>query len=499
MSSQPVSKGDSPLSDRNDRNDRSDRHEHNRRRHVRCLWFAALSVLATSCSLKVPSADDVSIRPTEDQVQTLLHKLFPSLSDEEVARFSAKLDVAAALNLKLEIDDIRRVADKLGKDLGELAAKASSSRQTDLEAHNGGFPLTIEPIGRAAFYESSQGKGRLELSGVFRDREPVSLLDTKLSIRVDGNAQSVTLDCVPQTPVDIVFVVDITGSMSPVIGAVRRSLATFVSAIVSRKIRGTLSVVTFQDSVGVNVDFQERAPASKFERSPFFKPVAIDDTVGMAELERFIGRLEANSGADTPENLAGALDFARNNVIGLTSKGQPNLIGDGVEDPRDVAAWPKLMNDKQIFVVFTDAPFHSDSRTPKNSSLLAAFKPRATADILKTLQSTGTTVHVSDPSWVDETREPTGASSEVAVDADFWAEQTGGLGEDRTAGYSLVDLDVLVVAKQQGLLDILLDGVIGTSCSARFTLPTLSASASFELEIELEGQVFSESLVPVRL
>jgi hypothetical protein len=456
-------------------------------------------LLATACTLKAPSADDIRIRPTEDQVQSLLHKLFPALSDEELARFSAKLDLEAALDLKLEIDDIRRVADKLGKELGELAAKAASSRQADLEAHNGGLPRTIEPIGRAAFYESSQGRGRIELCGVFRDREPINLLDAKVSVRVDGNAQAVTLECVPQTPVDIVFVVDITGSMSSVIGAVRRSLGEFVAAIVKRNIRGSLSVVTFQDSVGVNVGFQERAPASKFERSPFFKPVEIDDVAGVAELDRFISRLEANSGADRPENLAGALDFARNNVIGLTSKGQPNLIGDGVEDPRDVAAWPKLGNDKQIFVVFTDAPFHSDSRTPKNSSLLAAFKPRATGDILKTLQGTGTTVHVSDPSWVDETREPTGASSEVAVDADFWAEETGGLGEDRTLGYSLVDLDVLVVAKQQGLLDILLDGVIGTACSARFALPTLSASTSFELEIELEGQLFNESIVPIRL
>jgi len=466
-----------------------------------------LCLLTTACGLKAPSADDIHVPstdkvhlPTSDaQVRDLLRKLFPALSDEDITNFSAKLDLKTALDLELEIGDIRRVADKLGKELAELGATSAASRQTDLESHNGGFPETIEPIGRQAYYDPSQQAGRIELSGVFRNREPISLLDANLTIRVDGSAQTVTLACVPETPVDIVFLVDITGSMSSVIGAVRRSLGTFVAAIEQRNIRGSLSVVTFQDSVGVNVGFQEPAPANKFERSPFFKPVAIDDTAGVAELQRFISRLEANSGADRPENLAGAVDFARNNVIGLTSQGKPNLIGDGVEDPRGVTAWPAFDNPKQIFVAFTDAPFHADSRSASNSSLLATFKPRPIADIVKTLQVSGTTVHVSDPSWVDETVAPTGAASEVAVDADYWAKQTGGLGEDRVAGYSLVDLDLVVVAKDAGLLDILLDGVIGTSCSARFALPTLASGASFELEIEAAGETFSQTLVPIRL
>jgi hypothetical protein len=117
------------------------------------------------------------------------------------------------------------------------------------------------------------------------------------------------------------------------------------------------------------------------------------------ELVRFIARLQANSGADQPENLSGAIDFARNNVIGVTSKGAPNVIGDGIEDPKGVSAWPALTNPKQIFVAITDAPFHSDSRTPSNSSLLAPFKPRPILDILASLQRSSTTVHVSDPSW----------------------------------------------------------------------------------------------------
>jgi hypothetical protein len=460
------------------------------------------TLLGTSCSLKAPSLADVAKKPAQAQVQALLRQLFPALSDEDIADFSSKLDLDAVLALKVEIDDIRRVADKLSKALADLASDAAASRASDLADHNGGFPEGLEPLGRTAYYSQSHGTGRIDLSGVYRDQEAIDLsqANASLSVSIAGNAvQDLRLDCVPKTPVDIVFLVDITGSMSPVIGAVRRSLAAFVNAIVQKQVQGTLSVVTFQDSVGVNVGFQERAPASGYERSPFFKPVDIDDSPGIAQLSDFIGRLEANSGADTPENLAGALDFARNNVIGLTSQGKPNVIGDGVEDPRDTAAWPGFENDKQIFVVFTDAPFHSDSRTPRNSSLLAQFKPRPIADILQTLQQSATTVHVSDPSWVDKTRSPSGASDEVDVDADYWAIHTGGIGDDVTAGHSVLDLDVVVVAKQTALLDILLDGVIETSCSARFTLPTLEANASFDLDIELGDASFKTSLAPIRL
>jgi hypothetical protein len=185
-------------------------------------------------------------------------------------------------------------------------------------------------------------------------------------------------------------------------------------------------------------------------------------------------------------------------VIGTMKNGAPNVIGDGIEDPKDTAPWPKLTHARHIFVAFTDAPFHSDSRDQTNSSLLAPFKPRPIASILHTLQAGGTTVHVSDPSWVDETTEPTGAATEVDVDSDYWAIQTGGLGEDRIDGYSPIDLDLLVTAEDSGLLDILLDGVVATTCTAEFPLTSLSASASFDLQVSHAGQTYTNSLAPVR-
>lgn len=152
-----------------------------------------------------------------------------------------------------------------------------------------------------------------------------------------------------------------------------------------------------------------------------------------------------------------------------------------------------------MFVAFTDAPFHADSREPRNSSLLAPFKPRKMDDILKSLQRSQTTVHVSDPSWVDQNTTPTGSSSEVSVDADYWAINTGGVGEDRSAGYSLIDLDLLVRATDTGLLDILLDRVLSSSCTVRFPVAGFSASGSFDLELRGSVHTFTESLTPTAL
>lgn len=460
--------------------------------------FAAALALAPACALKASSTDGVDVHVDEAQIKNILRELFPELTEEELTRFSADLDVEAALKLKLEIIAIREIAEALSKELEDLAASARVNRQENLAKENDGFATTLEPQGRAAFYDSASGSARIELSGVYSDHTAVTLSAANISVAVDGTLQTVDVQCVPSVPVDIVFLVDITGSMSPVIKSVRRSLGAFVNAIAARKVVGTLSVVTFQDSVGVNVGFQERAPANGYERSPFFEPVDIANAAKVEELSRFITRLQANSGADRPENLAAALDFARNNVIGLTSSGAPNVIGDGIEDPKGVSPWPALKNKKQIFIAITDAPFHADSRTPSNSSLKAPFKPRPTATIAGTLQASGTTVHVSDPSWVDLNVMPTGASSEKEVDADYWAVQTGGLGQDRKAGYSMVDLDVLAGATDTGLLDILLDGIVGTTCSVGFQVPTLTAEATFELRIEAEGQVFTELMSPFR-
>ncbi len=432
-----------------------------------------------------------------DQVEEILAALFPDLTEDEIVELAADFSLEAAIDLRAELEAIRAEVEEFSHELFMTADERVREREADLESENGGFPLTVEPVGRQAFYDASSGDAWIELSGVFSGQTAVQLTASDLTIEVGGQAQTPTLDCLYDgSTVDIVFLVDITGSMSNVIGSVRRSLVRFVDAIAASGVRGTIGVISYQDSVGVNVSFQEPAPSNDYERSPFFEPVPIDDAGRVEELQRFITRLEANRGADAPENLAGAVDFARNNVIGVTSSGSANVIGDGSGDPAGTEAWPALRSDRQVFVAFTDITFHGDSRDEDNSSLLNEFKPRPAATILQTLQETGTVVHVSDPSWVDQDVDDTTGTQ---VDSDYWAIHTGGLGEDVVAGYSLVDLELVVVASETGLLDITLDSILETSCRASFNLSSLAAGATFDLTVEANGEVFTEAMTPIRL
>ena len=182
------------------------------------------------------------------------------------------------------------------KALLDLAATSAEQRRTDLAMRNDGYPTGLEPLGRRAFYDPTAQRGRIELSGIFEDHESAVLSAADVTVKVAGEQQQASLECAPSGPVDLVFLVDITGSMSPIIGALRRSLGAFVDAIQAKDLSGTLSVVTFQDSVGVNVEFPAPAPRSGFGRSPFFPTILISDTAGVERLQRFISRLEANSG-----------------------------------------------------------------------------------------------------------------------------------------------------------------------------------------------------------
>jgi hypothetical protein len=158
--------------------------------------------------------------------------------------------------------NMRAVADKLSRDLADAASAAGKRRQNDLAPLNDVFPAQLEPVGRSAVYDAAHGEARIDLSGVFSDHAPVALADGEVSVQVSGSAPAVQLSCVATEPVDIVFLVDVTGSMTPVIGAVQRSLQQFVAAIVAKGVKGTLAVVTFQDSVAVNVSFQQPLGAS---------------------------------------------------------------------------------------------------------------------------------------------------------------------------------------------------------------------------------------------
>lgn len=443
------------------------------------------------CSVKgaVDDAADVEVDAKLD-VREILRELFPKLNDAELDELSTNIDLETVLALKAELDEVRKEAAEFSDELFTTCEERVAQRKKDLETQNEGYPTSLEAIGGGAFYSKAKGEVRVELSGLFSNETSYSFGAGDVSVELDGVAQTPEVSCLAGgDSVDLVFLVDVTGSMSNVIDSVRSSLLAFVAALESSDLNGTISVVSFQDTVGEQVSFQE-LEKNDWERSPFIAKKKISSSSEVSEIERFIAKLEANRGADRPENLAGAVDFARNSVIGLSSNGSANVIGDGAGDPVGTAAFPKLESERQVFVAITDASFHADSRDAGNSSLEAQFKPRPLAQIVDSLRSTGTVVHVVDPSWVDESVEPTAGASEVELDADYFAIATGGVGEDKVAGYSLTDLELVAVAEKTGLLDIALHDILKGSCRVSFPAVSVAAGAEVSVSVSVGGEVF---------
>lgn len=455
-----------------------------------CLACCVLPVVG-GCSVggKLDDVKGIEVDASVD-VNAILHELFPKLTEEELDELAASFDLETALKLQAELEAARREATEFSRDLFATSEERVATRETDLESKNEGYPASLEAIGGGAFFSSQNGEIRVELSGLFSGKNSYSFGSADVEVKLDGVAQTPKVSCLAGgDSVDLVFLVDVTGSMSNVIESVRRSLLSFVGALKSSNLDGTLSVVSFQDTVGEQVAFQE-LEKNGFERSPFIAKKAISSASQIDEVERFIAKLEANRGADRPENLSGAIDFARNSVIGLRANGTANVIGDGVEDPIGTAAFPKLQNKRQVFVAITDAPFHADSRSSSNSSLEREFQPRPLSQIVSSLRDTGTVVHVVDPSWVDESLEPSGSAAESELDADYFAKVTGGVGEDKVAGYSLTDLELVAVADKTGLLDIALHDILKGSCRLSFPAVDVTAGAEVSVSVSAGGEAF---------
>ena len=320
------------------------------------------------------------------------------------------------------------------------------------------------------------------------------------TVALDGASASfdrVTCTSDPETPVTVIFAVDVTGSMTPVIEAVRDSLVDFVDASVGLGLRGRIGVVTYQDTVGVNVPFEDCSGVDGPipERSPFFAPVPLDDAAQVEALRGFIGSLHADQGTDAPENLAAAVDFATHNVIGYAEDGSPNVIGEGSDDPPFTTPWPLEQLEGLVVVIgITDATFHGPSSP--SASLSSEFRPRALPEILGELGST--VVATIDPALQDGDTELDG--DPTSLDADLWPRYTGGFGRDWfladaflfSESISFFDLELLLLG--QGLLEIPLAPALASTCVLE--IDTALAPSSMEVTIDHEAGAVQYTLVP---
>jgi hypothetical protein len=451
-------------------------------------------------------------------VPAILTDLFPGLTADEIAQYAAKLSGAQAVALRTELTDARLALDGPATDFFSTAQDRANGRAFDLlHTFNGGLPQALGPVAAGAFFDKTNGAAWIDLDGVMSGGKPVKLAAGDVTASVAAAAQTVQLACLGtgDATVDIVFLLDITGTMRAMISEMRIQLTQFASDLVAAGIKGTIGMVTFQDTVGVNVAFQEASPGvckpctpagdctgatPACQRSPFFAPVPLGDATKIASFQRFVARLEPSRASTGPTNAAAAIDFARNNVIGYMKDGQPNVIGDGKEDPPGTQAWPALTSSRQIFIALSNKSFYSDSRTDAGP-----YKARKIKDITDSLHAKRTVVHSSDPSLNNyDTTTPTGA--EASVDLDYWAIQTGGIGQDvfvvnNFLAYSAIDLEALLNS-DTGLSDVALPSILGSSCRASFPLASLAAGTPVSVKIAHAGadggaETYTKDLTPI--
>ena len=145
--------------------------------------------------------------------------------------------------------------------------------------------------------------------------------------------------------VDIVFLVDATGSMQPCIEALKNNIMSFIATLSEKDGNGECSIKDWRAKVVGYRDYANDR-ASGFEDNLFVKTP--DD------LRAQLGKLQARGGGDEPESLLDALyEVAR---MGETPK--------GANEP-EATKWRYKREATRCVIVFTDASFHETMEVAK--------------------------------------------------------------------------------------------------------------------------------------
>jgi von Willebrand factor type A domain len=147
---------------------------------------------------------------------------------------------------------------------------------------------------------------------------------------------------------DIVFLLDVSGSMSPCIDALRANIEAFVESLSAGGPNNAAPVKDWRAKVvGYrDVEADPGAGLSWFEDNPFVR--------NTAELKRQLAALRAQGGGDEPESLLDALYKVA--TLEALPKGAQG------EDP---AKWRYRSDAARVVVVFTDASFKETMSIPE--------------------------------------------------------------------------------------------------------------------------------------
>ncbi len=144
--------------------------------------------------------------------------------------------------------------------------------------------------------------------------------------------------------VDIVFLLDATGSMGPCIDALKHNIGLFIDSLTKGNENGVLPVKDWRARVVGFRDFRDQSPPPIVE-NPFVREPA--------ELKAQLAALESITGTDAPESLLDALY-----VVASTQQMEK---GAQREDPN---RWRYRSDAARVVIVFTDAPFHETMSVP---------------------------------------------------------------------------------------------------------------------------------------
>ncbi len=147
---------------------------------------------------------------------------------------------------------------------------------------------------------------------------------------------------------DVVFLIDVTGSMAPIIDALRKNIETFVDSLSSGDANNAAPVRDWRGKVvGYrDIESSESEGLEWYEDNPFVR-----DTVA---LKAQLAALTAQGGGDEPESLLDALYKVAN--MGASPKGAQS---------EDANMWRYRSDAARVVVVFTDASFKETLSIPE--------------------------------------------------------------------------------------------------------------------------------------
>jgi hypothetical protein len=183
-----------------------------------------------------------------------------------------------------------------------------------------------------------------DMAGTAPSAEPASI----------GIAEIATSEQAPQRRektkgvADIVFMVDISGSMAPCIDALRKNIETFVGTLSSGDANNAAPVKDWRAKVVGYRDIE----AAESEGLPWI----VDNQFvrDPAELKAQLASLQANGGGDEPESLLDALYKLA--TMGATAKGAQTI---------EAGKWRYRSDAARVVVVFTDASFKETMSIPE--------------------------------------------------------------------------------------------------------------------------------------